>query len=40
MTPAYIVELSLVNQKTDIGTQKIDSLSLVTYKIVLEGFSV
>ncbi len=32
--------LSFTIQKTDIGAQKIDKFILVTYEIVLAGFSV
>ncbi len=31
MTPAYVVELGLTTQKTSVGVQKIDSLSIKTY---------
>ncbi len=40
MTPAYAAKLNLVTKKNDIGTQKIDDLSLVIYGMVLESFSV
>ncbi len=40
MTPIYIAELGLITRKTNIDGHKIDDLSLVTYKMVLAGFSV
>lgn len=40
MTSIYIIKLSFVTQKTDVGSQKIDGLSLITNKIVLVGFLV
>ncbi len=40
MTPIYIVKLGVMTWKTDIGTQKINSLSLVTDGVILVGFSV
>ena len=40
MTPTHAAKLRLVTQKTDIGAQKIDGLALVTYGMVLAGFSV
>lgn len=38
MTPVYIVKLGLVTKTTNVGTQKIDSLSLKTYSIATAGF--
>ena len=38
MTPAYAKQLGLQVQKTDIEVQKIDGLSLRTFKIVIAGF--
>ena len=40
MTSTFAAKLGLVIQKTDINAQKINGLSLVTYKMVLVGFSV
>ena len=40
MIPIYATKWGLVTQKLNISAQKIDSLPLVTYKIVLIGFSV
>ena len=40
MTPAYVKKLSLNIQKTDYNTQKIDGSTLVSYEIVIAGFSV
>lgn len=40
MTPAYVVKLGLVIQKTDNDVQKIDGLPLVIYEMLLVGFSV
>lgn len=40
ITPVYIVKLDFIIQKTDIGTQKINGLFLVTYGIVLASFLV
>ena len=40
MTPAYAEKLSLTIQKIDVGTQKIDGSTQVTYEMVLVGFSV
>lgn len=39
MTPAYAAKLGLLTQKTDVGAQKIDDSTLVTYGIVIVGFS-
>ena len=39
MNPTYVAKLGLVTWKTDVGMQKIDSLTLVTYRMVLVGFS-
>lgn len=39
MTPAYAAKLGLLTQKTDVGAQKIDDSALVTYWIVIVGFS-
>lgn len=38
ITPAYMVKLSFVIQNTNVGTQKIDSSTLETYRIVIAGF--
>lgn len=38
MTLIYIVELYFITQKTDIGVHKINSLALMTHKIVLADF--
>ncbi len=40
MTLTYVVKLNLVTRKTDISAQKINGLPLVTYEMVLAGFSV
>ena len=40
MTPAYVKQLGLWTQKTDVGAQKIDGLSLATYRIVIAAFQV
>lgn len=40
MILAYIVKLDLTTQKTDIYTQKIDSLALETQKMVIANFLV
>ncbi len=40
MTPTYVAKLGLINQKTNVGAQKIDGLLLVTYKMILVDFSV
>lgn len=40
MTPTYVAKLDLVIRKTNIGAQKINSLPLVTYEMVLAGSSV
>lgn len=40
MTLGYVAKVGLVTQKTNIDTKKIDSSPLVTYAIVLAGFSV
>ena len=40
MTPAYAAKLGLASKKTDISTQKINDSPLVTYGMVLAGFSV
>ncbi len=39
MTPAYTVKLGLTIQKTSIGAQKIDGLSLETYSMTSASFS-
>lgn len=39
MTSVYASKLGLVTRKTDVGAQKIDGLSLKTYRIVIAGFS-
>ncbi len=39
MTLAYAVKLGLTTQKTSIGAQKIDGLSLETYDIASASFS-
>lgn len=38
MTPAYFAKLGFINWKTDVDAQKIDSLALVTYEMVIAGF--
>ena len=40
MTLAYVANLGLTAQKTYISTQKIDGFILVTYEIVIIGFSI
>ena len=40
MTPAYATKLGLTTRKTDVGAQKIDRSTLVTYWMVIAGFSV
>ena len=40
MNPTYTAKLGLVTWKTDVGAQKIDGSTLVTYGMVLAGFSV
>lgn len=40
MNPAYAAELGFVTRKTNIAAQKIDSLTLETYGIVIVGFLV
>ena len=40
MTPAYTEKLGLTTRKTDVGAQKIDGSTLVTYGIVIVGFLV
>ncbi len=39
MTLAYVAKLGLTTQKTDVGDQKIDGSTLVTYEIVIVRFS-
>lgn len=36
----YIIKLIFITQKTDVNTQKFDSLALINFRIVLAGFSV
>ncbi len=38
MIPAYVTKLGLTTQKTSVGAQKIDGLSLETYGIVSASF--
>ena len=38
MTPAYTRQLDLTTQKTSVGAQKIDSLSLETYEMISASF--
>lgn len=38
MTHMYTAKLALIIQKTDVSAQKIYSLALVTYDIVIAGF--
>lgn len=40
MTLTYRAKFGFVSLKTDIGIQKINSLALIIYKIVLASFSV
>ena len=40
MTPTFVAKLGLITWKTVVSAQKIDGSSLVTYKIVLVGFSI
>ena len=40
MTLIYVAKLAFVTQKTNIGAKKIDSLSLLNYKIIIAGFLV
>ena len=40
MIPTFVAKLGFVIRKTDVGAQKIDGSSLVTYEMVLAGFSV
>ena len=40
ITPAYVAQLGLKVQKTDVGAQKIDGSSLVTYGMVIATFQV
>ena len=40
MNPTYAAKLGLVTRKTDVDAQKIDGLTLITYEMVLVGFSV
>ena len=40
MNPTYAVKLGLITRKTNVGAQKIDGLILVTYGMMLAGFSV
>lgn len=40
MTLAYVAKLDLTRQKIDVGAQKIDSSTLITYRIVIARFSV
>ncbi len=39
MTLAYAVKLGLAIRKTNVGAQKIDGSILVTYEMVIAGFS-
>lgn len=39
MTPIYAAKLGLTIWKTNVGAQKIDGLTLVTYGMVIAGFS-
>ena len=38
MTPAYMAQLGLKVQKTDVGVQKIDGSSLATYGMIIAIF--
>lgn len=38
ITPAYVKKLSFWVRKTDIGAQKINGITLVTYGIVVANF--
>ena len=40
MTPAYAEKLGLTTWKTNVGALKIDEFILVTYGMVIAGFSV
>lgn len=40
MTQAYAVKLGLSPQKTNVGAQKIDGLSLEVYEMALAKFSI
>lgn len=40
ITLTFVAELGFVIEKIDVGAQKIDSSPLVTYGMVLAGFSV
>lgn len=40
ITPAYATKLGLTVQKTDVGAQKINELSLATYRMVIAAFQV
>ena len=38
MTPTYTAKLDLITQKTDVNIQKINSLLLITYEMILIDF--
>ena len=40
MTPTYAAKLGLTTHKTDVDAQRIDGSALVTYEMVIAGFSV
>ncbi len=40
MTSVYIIKQSFIIHKTDVGIQKINNSTLVTYKMVIAGFSI
>lgn len=40
MTSVSITKLGFTTQKTDVGTQKINNTILMTYGIVIVGFSI
>ena len=39
MIPAYAAKLGLAIRKTNVGAQKMDESALVTYEMVIAGFS-
>lgn len=40
MTLAYVAKLGLIIFKTDVGIQKINGSTLMTYEIVIVGFTI
>lgn len=40
MTPIHMIKLGFTIRKIDVGTQKINSFTLVTYEMVIVGFSI